>query len=226
MKFTQAVLSIVLAAAVAVTAAVAQEKDPEPKGKRQRVRGDVVKVQPDGNQLTIKTSDGKELTLHVTDQSKVFLSDRPLKLEQFKEGTRVRVAYEVRDGKNVIVNMNEAIFGKADVRQEAREGLDAAGKFDPQVIAAGGFTLAQDAQSVLGASSAVWQRLSSPVAQMGCFSQGAIHPRIEDASFVRSLSGGKWGTWRVGVVSSPQNRPASRVADHGARLNAELDGCR
>ncbi|MBL8799511.1 MAG: hypothetical protein JNM56_36855 [Planctomycetia bacterium] len=60
------------------------------------VQATIMKVQPEGNQVTVRTADGKEATFAVDQQTYLQIGDSAPwngKLEDFKEGMRVNILF-------------------------------------------------------------------------------------------------------------------------------------
>ncbi len=70
------------------------------KGKPQEQKGTVKEVEMDENRLILTTPDGKEMTVHVTDASKVRRNGAAGTLADLKAGDEVSVQYRDRGGKN------------------------------------------------------------------------------------------------------------------------------
>jgi len=92
-------------------------------GKHDLLRGTVEETASD-DQVTVRTDDGKEWKLVVDDRSALRLDGRAAKPSDFKKGTRVRVRYETREGKNRVVLMRTAVVARV-VAEEGPEILRA-----------------------------------------------------------------------------------------------------
>lgn len=88
--------------------------------------GRIADVQADANRFTLHTGDGNTLTLYVDERSELRLHHRPAALDQFKEGTRVRVTYQSQAGREHVLTMTEAPRALEDLRRETNAALRAA----------------------------------------------------------------------------------------------------
>jgi hypothetical protein len=112
-----AVLALFVAAGISATA----ERDrPTSAGKYELIRGTVEDVS--GNQVTVRSPDGKEWKLMVDEGSTLRLDGRTAKLADFKKGTRVRVRYEPKDGRDRVVLMRTPLTARI-LAAEARDFL-------------------------------------------------------------------------------------------------------
>jgi hypothetical protein len=118
--------ALVVAVAVAWSVLPAGGQAQLDAGKSRTVRGRIAAVGPADNQLLLRTSDGKELRLHVDERSRLRLDQREARLGQFKEGTRVTVTFEPRAGLNRVVTLSDAPVSAEDLRREVRDALEAA----------------------------------------------------------------------------------------------------
>lgn len=124
MKPFRTLVSTLILVACALAASGSDDKNRT--GKDRTVWGRVSEVQPGGNQLTLKTRDGRELRLHVDAESRLLIEGRPAKLNQFKEGDRAQVTYaELPTGKDRVVRLAGMPATAADLKREVREALDA-----------------------------------------------------------------------------------------------------
>jgi len=89
--------------------------------KHDLLRGTIQETASD-DQVTVRTADGKDWKLVADESSNLRLDGRAVKLSDFKKGTRVRVRYETKDGKNHVVLMRTAVVARV-VAEEAPEIL-------------------------------------------------------------------------------------------------------
>jgi len=99
---------------------------------RRTVKGYIRDVNAPAHQLTVATDDDKDLTFRVDDRSKLERNGRPVALDDFKKGMRVKVAFEPSGGENRVVSMTPATVTTEEVRKEIREALQAAKSYTYQ----------------------------------------------------------------------------------------------
>jgi hypothetical protein len=107
---------------LAATPSVATGQDSK-DAKTRTARGKVTKVESAESQLTVTTREGRVLHFQTDADSKLRLAGKDVKLTEFKEGTRVRVTYDVRDGKNRVIAASEFPSSDGPVRREIRDAL-------------------------------------------------------------------------------------------------------
>jgi hypothetical protein len=116
-----AALTLTISVSVALPAFATAEDT-----KLNTARGRITDVQPAAGQFTLKTKGVAELKLHVDDASNLRLDNRAAKLTQFEEGSRVRVTYETRTGKNRVTSMTRIPISAQDVTRDVKEALRSA----------------------------------------------------------------------------------------------------
>ena len=114
------------AAAVVLTAAAV------PAADTTTVRGTVDRVDPAAGRLTLTTTDGTHLTLHAGADTAVEVDGQAAHLGDLSHGQRVRVTYKESGGTNRIVSLTARKTTAADVGREARQALEAAGRYTYQ----------------------------------------------------------------------------------------------
>jgi len=114
-----------LALTVLVAALPARDRERADADRAVTIRGRIVRVRPEDNQLTLKTRN-KEVELRVGKGSRLQMDGQDVRLDQFKEGTRVRVTYLRQDGANRVVTLAPALIGNGEVQRGVREALQAA----------------------------------------------------------------------------------------------------
>jgi hypothetical protein len=88
------------------------------------VRGRVVKTDPAAKTVTVRPNEGADVTLAVTDASRLEVGGKPATVAQLKEGQRVRVSYT--DKTNQVVSLKPAVTTEEDLRREVKQALGAA----------------------------------------------------------------------------------------------------
>jgi hypothetical protein len=96
------------------------------------IRGRVMEVRPEEKQVTVRLLKGEEVKLIVDDQSRLELQRRPAKLGDFREGMRVRVTYELEQGKNRVVSMAEPRLSMDNIQKEVNDALESAKSYTYQ----------------------------------------------------------------------------------------------
>jgi hypothetical protein len=95
-------------------------------GKEITVTGRIGKLRPAEGLLTLQTTEGRELELNLDSRSEVRIHQHEAKLNQLKQGARVRVTYEPANGKNRVISLRDAPVTAQELQQELREALEAA----------------------------------------------------------------------------------------------------
>jgi Cu/Ag efflux protein CusF len=90
------------------------------------IRGSVVKVDAAAKHVTVRPADGKDVVVAVTAASRLEAAGKPVTLDQFKNGQRVRVTYAARDGVNEIVRLKPAVTTDEELGREVKQALAAA----------------------------------------------------------------------------------------------------
>jgi hypothetical protein len=90
------------------------------------VRGLVVKADPAAKKLTIRPSAGPDVTLTVTDASRLAIGKKDATLKDVAEGKRVRATYTERGGMKELVVLRHAVTNSATLRKEVKQALTAA----------------------------------------------------------------------------------------------------
>jgi hypothetical protein len=96
------------------------------------VRGSIEQVDAAAGRVTVRTGDGKTLTLQITKGTTVDVDGHTAKPTDLMTGQRVRVTYRVTDGRNEVVTLTGRKTTGQDVAREAREALEAAGRYTYQ----------------------------------------------------------------------------------------------
>ncbi len=118
------------ALAALALAAVARADEPgRPADNARVVRGTVTSVSPDEGKLTVKTRRGQEVVVQVDDRTRLRGRGGAVKLNQFKEGDRVRVRLRGRDGARHAAAVVRLPVQAEDVRREVRDALQAAKRY-------------------------------------------------------------------------------------------------
>src|SRR5581483_2195741 len=87
-------------------AAFAQD---EPAGLH-TVRGRVVEVRPAEHQITVQPRKGGPVKLTVDDRSQIQIGQGVTKLDQLREGMRVRANYNTKNGANHVLTLRDPLF--------------------------------------------------------------------------------------------------------------------
>jgi len=93
------------------------------------MRGHVARVDAPGNQLTVRTGDGNEVTVHVDPDTRVVVAGQPGKLNQLNSGDAVRVRYVTRGGDRHALLVKRSPTSLADVKRETNQALEAAKRY-------------------------------------------------------------------------------------------------
>lgn len=105
-------LMAVTAVAVLAAQALGDERQrPDRDQNGEVLRGRIVRVDPATHEITIRTRHGEERTLRVDKQSTLEVDRQPVALDQLKDGTRVRVVYENKNGSNHVIALRSPILG-------------------------------------------------------------------------------------------------------------------
>jgi len=73
----------------------------------QTARGVIAAIQPGDKHITVKVRKGDDLKLTFDDRTRFLVGPKESKLDQFKEGMRVKVTYYNKDGKNRLLTLEE-----------------------------------------------------------------------------------------------------------------------
>lgn len=101
------------------TARADRERD---DSKTKQTRGEVTQLNAKDNQFTIRSRDGKDMSFDATKSTEVRIDGKSAELGKLKQGMRVLVRYEVKDGKNQVVLVRTTIASSA-LREEVRDIL-------------------------------------------------------------------------------------------------------
>jgi hypothetical protein len=118
-------LMVAGALAVALSPSWADERGRH-QGKLVHVRGQITQVRPEANQVIVRTRKGEELRLTVDERSQFQQQKQAARLGDFKEGMRVRVTYDPREGGNYLVSMSEPRITLEGVQQKVTDAVNAA----------------------------------------------------------------------------------------------------
>ena len=121
MRSFQAFLMI-LSVGVFATAAP-EDRDRDDRSSTKRARGEVTEVKAGDNQVVLRTREGKDLKLDVDKDAKFRVDGKTTELGRLRQGMRVVVRYEVKDGKNRIVSLRTTIASSPTLRDEVRDVL-------------------------------------------------------------------------------------------------------
>lgn len=72
-----------------------------PAQAAETVKGKVIKVSADKNEMTLTDKDGKEWRFQIDDNAKVRLNDKDSKLQDLKAGDEVEIKYEKQGDKHI-----------------------------------------------------------------------------------------------------------------------------
>jgi hypothetical protein len=109
---------------IAVADARADDKPENPSTLT--VKGRLTAIRPNDHELTLRTRDGKLLTLYTDEHSKLLIHRREASLDRFQEGQRVRVEYELRGDKGRVLTMASPPISLEDVRKQFSDALESA----------------------------------------------------------------------------------------------------
>jgi hypothetical protein len=124
MRFHTALLMASGIALAALAAPLpADDKANPDTGKALTVRGRITRIQPDDGRVTLRTRQGKEVTLRVDDTSRLEMDGQAARLNQFKTGTRVRVTYDRKGGVDHVVSLTPTLLGSGEIKREVRDLL-------------------------------------------------------------------------------------------------------
>lgn len=90
------------------------------------VRGALTKIDASAKTVAVRPATGATVTLAVGPGSRIEVGGKPARLDQFKEGQRVRATYTVRDGRNEVVALRPAVATDEQLGREIRQALAAA----------------------------------------------------------------------------------------------------
>src|SRR5438552_1964889 len=107
----------------------ADERDRAGTEQLPHVRGIITDIRPEDKQVTVRTPKGEELKLAVDDKSRLQLEGNEVKLDQFKKGMRVRVAYDTKDGKPHVVSLTDPLLTADKLQKQIGEALNTAKSF-------------------------------------------------------------------------------------------------
>ena len=93
------------------------------------VRGTVERVDANAGRITVSITDGAAIALQSARDTTVTLDGRAAKLGDLSHGQRVRVTYRETRGTNQLVSVTARKTTGQDVIREAREALQAAGRY-------------------------------------------------------------------------------------------------
>ena len=89
-------------------------------GREITLTGHILHVRPAQNQITLQTTEGRELELNLDQGSQVRLHQHPATLSEVEQGTRVHVTYEPAGGRNRVLSLRSAPVTAEEVQQELR----------------------------------------------------------------------------------------------------------
>lgn len=121
-SLSHAALSLAILAAAGLTAHAAEGK----LARGTVVRGRITALDPTGHQITVKTLDGREVTLQVGDSTDVRIHRRAARLSDLKKGAWVRARYVASGGTNRGLAVRQRGETAAGVAAETRNALKAA----------------------------------------------------------------------------------------------------
>jgi cell division septum initiation protein DivIVA len=90
------------------------------------VRGKIVAVRPAERELIVQPRKGEPVKLTVNERSQLHLREGTVKLDQLREGMRVRVHYETKGGVNRVVSLQDALTTLNQVQRAVGGALDTA----------------------------------------------------------------------------------------------------
>jgi hypothetical protein len=108
-----ALCALMISPAAALSAQADDVKSSEPRV----VRGKLIEVRPAERTLVVSPRQGESVKLIVDEKSQLQERDGEVKLNQLKEGKRVRVTYVTKDGANRVVLLQEGLLSLERVQQ-------------------------------------------------------------------------------------------------------------
>jgi Cu/Ag efflux protein CusF len=93
-------LGAVLVASTLSAGAGLVRSDEQP-GFKTLARAKIVAIDPENNQLTIRTQEDERLAVVIGNETKIRLNDRKIRFSELREGSEVAVVYEGRNGRNL-----------------------------------------------------------------------------------------------------------------------------
>jgi Cu/Ag efflux protein CusF len=91
--------AVVIAGFLTVEAGLVRS-DEQP-GFKTLARAKIVAIDPENNQLTIRTQEDERLAVVIGNETKIRLNDRKIRFSELREGSEVAVVYEGRNGRNL-----------------------------------------------------------------------------------------------------------------------------
>jgi uncharacterized protein (DUF885 family) len=91
---------------------------------QEMIKGRIEDVRPSAHQVKLTTENGKKLTLHVDDHSRLERQGRQVSLDGFHKGMRVQVTFESRDGQDRVVFMTQAPVTVKELENDIRDTLE------------------------------------------------------------------------------------------------------
>jgi TolA-binding protein len=107
----------------AFASVAAADRDRDDRSSTKSVRGEVTEVRAGDNQFALRTRDGKELKLDMDKDVKIRIDGKTTELGGLKQGMRVLVRYEVKDGKNRVTSLRTTLASSPTLRDEVRDLL-------------------------------------------------------------------------------------------------------
>jgi len=90
------------------------------------VRGQINAVDPAARAVTVRTAPGADLSLTADAQTRLAIGGKPVTLDQFRPGQRVRATYEKAGAVNRLVALRTTVPTEADLARDVRAALDSA----------------------------------------------------------------------------------------------------
>ncbi len=104
-----------------------QAQGEQPQGEQQQLSGKVADVSPFFNDLKVETEEGREVTLEVSDETRIMLDGNEVELGAIPEGSEVRASYNIRPDGGFIADTIEitapGVLEGGDERQ-MNEGME------------------------------------------------------------------------------------------------------
>lgn len=85
------------------------EGEQQAQGESQQLHGTVADVSPFFNDLKVKTEEGREVTLEVSDETRIMMDGNEVELGAIPEGSEVRASYNIRPDGEYIADSVEVI---------------------------------------------------------------------------------------------------------------------
>lgn len=114
------ILGLVLATGWAVGQEKARDKEETPL----TARGRILHIEPEEKRLVIKTPDGRDLTVRITDDSKLLLNNRNATLSQLQEGNRVRISYKSVNDNREIISLSSRRFDLDELSRNLKNAIE------------------------------------------------------------------------------------------------------